>query len=97
MKGKILKNLETEITPEMVFERYSKEYGVYNWQEVELVLTDEPWLSFVYGCYISFATDRGGNRWLVKWGNTTDWRHKTPSYAELVEPRFYEYTEDFDI
>ena len=96
-----MKNKEL-LKENLIFNRFKKVYPkIYKVnvgdREVELVLTNEPWLSFVYGCYISLATDRGGNRWLVKWENTSGWQHETPSYAELVEPRFYEYTEDFDI
>lgn len=92
-------DITTKWSPLIIFNFFKKDYPeIYKVdtgdREVELVLTNKPWLSFVYCCYISLATDRGGNKWLVKWKNKADWRHETPSYAELIETRYYKYTED---
>lgn len=97
-KVDLIEDVTTKWSPLIIFNFFKEDYpeiykvdtGVF---EVELVLTNEPRLSFE-GCYKSSATDRGGNRWLVKWENTSDWRHETPSYAELIETRYYKYTED---
>lgn len=92
-------DITTKWSPLIIFNFFKKDYPeIYKVdtgdREVELVLTNKPWLSFVYCCYISLATDRGGNKWLVKWKNKADWRHETPSHAELIETRYYKYTED---
>ena len=98
-KIELIEDVTTKWSPLIIFDCFKKAYPeIYKVdggnREVELVLTNEPWLSFD-GCYKSSATDRGGNRWLVKWEKKTDWRHAAPSYAELIEVRFYKYTEDF--
>lgn len=95
----LIEDVTTKWSPLIIFDCFKKVYPeIYKVdagnREVELVLTNEPWLSFE-GCYKSSATDRGGNRWLVKWEKKTDWQHAAPSYAELIEVRFYKYTEDF--
>lgn len=97
-KVDLIEDVTTKWSPLIIFNFFKEDYPeIYKVnvgdREVELVLTNEPWLSFE-GCYKSSATDRGGNRWLVKWENTSDWRHETPSYAELIETRYYKYTED---
>jgi len=61
---------EPDPDPEKEFERYSEEYGVYNWQGIELTLIQDPYLSEdVFGdpCYYAAAIDREGNDWSIKW------------------------------
>ena len=89
-----------------IFERYSKEYGIYNWQGVELTLIQDPYLSedaFGDPCYYATAIDRKGNSWSVKWEilpeidvdtHTDAGDHcdwENPVSAEMKEEEFYHY------
>ena len=100
------KEPEPETTPEMVFERYSKEYGVYNWQGIELTLIQDPFLredDFGDPYYTATAIDRKGNGWGIKWDilphvdiDTDDdaGNHcdwENPVYAKMNEEEFYHY------
>ena len=73
--------------PEMVFEHYSKEYGICNWQGIELTLIQDPFLAEdAYGdpCYYGVAIDRQGNNWSIKWDiNTHSWDN--PVYAKMMQ------------
>ena len=81
------------------FERYSKEYGVYDWKGVELALIQEPFLGedvFGDACYYAAAIDSQGNEWGVKWevlpeidindtdaGDHCDWEN--PTHAKMIQ------------
>ncbi len=78
---------EPEPDPEMVFKRYSKEYGIYNWQGIELTLIQDPYLAedaFGDPCYYGVAIDREGNNWSIKWDiNTHSWDNLV--YAKMMQ------------
>jgi len=91
---------------EKIFERYSKEYGLYTWQGVELTLIQEPFIredDFGDPYYCATAIDRKGNGWGVKWDilpeidiDTVDdaGNHcdwANPTYAKMNEEEFYLY------
>lgn len=97
---------EPDPDPEKEFERYSEEYGVYNWQGIELTLIQDPYLSEdVFGdpCYYATAIDREGNGWSIKWEilpgidintHTDAGDHcdwDNPVFAEMDEEEFYLY------
>ena len=100
------KEPEPKVTPEMVFERYSKKYGIYIWQGIELTLVQDPFLredDFGYHYYYAAAIDRKGNGWSVKWEilphividtHTDAGDHcdwANPVFAKMDEEEFYLY------
>jgi len=78
---------DPEPDPEKDFERYSKEYGICNWQGIELTLIQDPYLAedaFGDPCYYAAAIDREGNNWSIKWDiNTHSWEN--PVYAKMMQ------------
>jgi len=78
---------EPEPDPEKDFKRYSKEYGICNWQGIELTLIQDPYLAedaFGDPCYYGVAIDREGNNWSIKWDiNTYSWDN--PVYAKMMQ------------
>ncbi|HUM45200.1 MAG TPA: hypothetical protein PKI14_19815, partial [Fervidobacterium sp.] len=78
---------DPEPDPEKDFERYSKEYGICNWQGIELTLIQDPYLAedaFGDPCYYAVAIDREGNEWSIRWDiNTHSWEN--PVYAKMMQ------------